>query len=125
MAQADPPAELPPRPTSGGHRSRPAAWVFLAMAVVLTFIGFELRTLWRELDWLQADLAVYTKRLASGESKQQLLVQQRLRNWQRDPDLIGIRDAAALARLPAQEQKACQQLWAEVKTLLRKAKPHP
>ena len=42
-------------------------------------------------------------------------------HWQQDTDLAGIRDAAALARLPSQEQKACTQLWADVAALLKKA----
>ena len=36
-------------------------------------------------------------------------------------DLAGIRDAAALANLPADEQKAFTQLWAGVAALLKKA----
>jgi tetratricopeptide (TPR) repeat protein/tRNA A-37 threonylcarbamoyl transferase component Bud32 len=43
-----------------------------------------------------------------------------LRFWQQDADLAGLRDKAALARLPAEEQKACIQLWADVATLLEK-----
>ena len=39
-------------------------------------------------------------------------------HWQQDPDLAGIRDAAALAKLPGEEQKACTQLWADVAELL-------
>jgi len=48
-------------------------------------------------------------------------VQQALRHWQKDTDLAGIRDKAALAKLPAQEQKAFTQLWADVAALLKKA----
>ena len=44
-----------------------------------------------------------------------------MRHWQKDTDLAGIRDAAALAKLPAEEQKACTQLWADVAALLKKA----
>jgi hypothetical protein len=46
---------------------------------------------------------------------------QRLRHWQRDGALAGLRDHAALARLPAEERQACRQLWAEVAALLKKA----
>jgi hypothetical protein len=46
---------------------------------------------------------------------------QTLSNWQQDTDLAGIRDAAALAKLPADEKKACTQLWADVAALLKKA----
>ncbi len=46
-------------------------------------------------------------------------------HWQQDTDLAGIRDAAALAKLPADEQKACTQLWADVAALLKKASGPP
>ena len=38
-------------------------------------------------------------------------------------DLAGIRDAPSLANLPADEQKAFTQLWADVAALLKKAAP--
>jgi hypothetical protein len=41
--------------------------------------------------------------------------------WQKFIDLAGIRDAPALANLPADEQKAFTQLWADVAALLKKA----
>jgi hypothetical protein len=42
-----------------------------------------------------------------------------LRHWQKDGDLVGIRDQVALAKLPAEEQKAFAQLWADVAALLK------
>ena len=48
-------------------------------------------------------------------------VQRRLRHWQGDQDLAGLRDPAAVAQLPAEEQQACRQLWADVEALLAKA----
>jgi hypothetical protein len=44
-----------------------------------------------------------------------------LAHWQKDSDLAGLRDVTALAKLPAQEQKAFAQLWADVAALLKKA----
>jgi hypothetical protein len=44
-----------------------------------------------------------------------------MRHWQRDPDLAGLRDEAALARLPEADQKAWRTFWAEVATLLKRA----
>ena len=52
-------------------------------------------------------------------------MQRTLRHWQQDTDLAGIRDAAALAKLPADEQKAFAQLWADVAALLKKAEEKP
>jgi len=46
-----------------------------------------------------------------------------LSRWRTDPDLAGVRDAAALAKLPAEEQKAFAQLWADVAASLKKATP--
>jgi tetratricopeptide (TPR) repeat protein len=72
-------------------------------------------------DWLRADLAVRTKQLETGEPADQSAAQQMLRYWQQDSDLAGVRDEAALAKLPGEEQKACTQLWADVAALLKKA----
>ena len=73
------------------------------------------------LDWLRADLALRTRQLESGQPADRTAAQQALRHWQKDTDLAGLRDAAALARLPSDEQKACSQLWADVAALLKKA----
>ena len=48
-------------------------------------------------------------------------MQRALRHWQKDSDLAGLRDKSALARLPADEQKAFVQLWSDVAALLKKA----
>jgi hypothetical protein len=42
-------------------------------------------------------------------------------HWQQDSDLAGLRDPDAVARLPADERQACQQLWADVAALLKQA----
>jgi hypothetical protein len=70
------------------------------------------------LDWLRADLTAYGRLLESGKPDDRRLVWQRLRHWQGDRDLAGLRDRAAVARLPADEREACRQLWAEVQALL-------
>ena len=44
----------------------------------------------------------------------------KLSAWHRDSDLAGIREVAALAKLPADEQKAFTQLWIDVADLLKK-----
>jgi tetratricopeptide (TPR) repeat protein/tRNA A-37 threonylcarbamoyl transferase component Bud32 len=45
-----------------------------------------------------------------------------LRRWQTDPDLASLRDEKELAKLPAEEQKACRQLWADVRALEKQAR---
>ena len=41
-----------------------------------------------------------------------------LSEWQRDPDLAGVRDPVELAKLPAAEREQWQGLWAEVAALV-------
>jgi serine/threonine-protein kinase len=77
------------------------------------------------LDWLRADLALRTKQLESGQPAERAAVQRALRHWQKDSDLAGLRDKTAQAKLPADEQKACTQLWADVAALLKKAEEKP
>jgi hypothetical protein len=43
-----------------------------------------------------------------------------LQHCRKDPDLAGIRDPAAVANLPADEQEACNKLWADTAALLKK-----
>ena len=59
--------------------------------------------------------------MGSDKPADRTAVQQALRHWQQDADLAGIRDAAALAKLPADEQKAFSKLWADVAAVLKKA----
>src|SRR5262249_6564766 len=73
------------------------------------------------LKWLRADLAAYSMRLATGRKDDRILVVQRLGHWMVHGDLAGIRDAAALAKLPAEEQAVCRKFWAEVEALRKKA----
>jgi hypothetical protein len=73
------------------------------------------------LDWLRADLALRTKQIESANPADRATVQQKMIHWQKDTDLAGIRDKAALAKLPGEEQKACTQLWVDVAALLKKA----
>ena len=66
------------------------------------------------LDWLRADLALRTRQLESGQPADRDAARQVLQHWQKDSDLAGLRDPAALAKLSAEERAACQRLWAEV-----------
>jgi hypothetical protein len=77
------------------------------------------------LHWLRADLGMWAKRLETGQPADRVAVQQALKHWQQDSDLAGLRDALALAKLPAEEQKACNKLWTDVAALLKKAEEKP
>jgi superkiller protein 3 len=72
------------------------------------------------LDWLREDLAAQTKELESSTAPPSESQVQRLRNWRSDPDLACVRDADALARLPAEERQQWKKLWSDVDALLRR-----
>ena len=78
---------------------------------------------WRKqaLDWLRTDLTQWGKRLEGDKPEDRMAAVQHMRHWQEDSDLAGLRDAAELAKLPADEQEACKKLWADVQTVLDKA----
>jgi Flp pilus assembly protein TadD/tRNA A-37 threonylcarbamoyl transferase component Bud32 len=72
------------------------------------------------LAWLNADLLRWCERLKSDKPPDRSLVQQRLRRWQQDTALAGLRDPAALVKLPEAEWQSCLKLWADVDALLRR-----
>jgi tetratricopeptide (TPR) repeat protein len=73
------------------------------------------------LDWLRADLAAWTAVLEKAPPQGRLQVQRTLQHWQKDPDLAGVRDKDALAKLPDAERTAWRKLWADVEHTLVKA----
>jgi hypothetical protein len=79
----------------------------------------------RALTWLRADLTARQKQLKSWWPGQAGQARDSLRRWQTDADLAGLRDAKALAKLPAEERETCRRLWAEVSELLKKAAEKP
>ncbi|HKB38818.1 MAG TPA: hypothetical protein VKD72_20410, partial [Gemmataceae bacterium] len=81
----------------------------------------QMRLRKQALDWLRADLALRTRQLESDRPADHAAVLQALRYWQADADLGVLRDKAALAKLPVEEQKAFAQLWADVAATLKKA----
>lgn len=77
------------------------------------------------LEWLSADLTLWSRQLETGNPASRAAVQQQLLHWQKDADLAGIRDKDAIANFLADEQQAFTQLWADVETLLKKAEEKP
>jgi serine/threonine-protein kinase len=65
------------------------------------------------LDWLRANLEMRANTLKDGKA-----VDWSLSAWQTDPALAGVRDRAALAKLPDAEREQWQRLWAQIATLL-------
>ncbi len=72
------------------------------------------------LDWLKAELAAWTKLIETGPPQAGPGIGQTLDHWKQDTDLAGIRNEDALARLPADEQKAWRSLWADVDSLRKR-----
>jgi tetratricopeptide (TPR) repeat protein len=67
----------------------------------------------RALAWLRADLTLRTRLLKEAKG-----VGWSLDTWQTEPDLVSLRDPAALAKLPAAEREQWKCLWADVAALL-------
>lgn len=68
--------------------------------------------------WLRAELESLTKTLRADPSPLRERARQMLENWPRDPTLAGVRDAVALAAMPADEGDRFRALWREVEALL-------
>jgi serine/threonine-protein kinase len=73
------------------------------------------------LTWLRADLALRTKQLTAG-SPDRTAAQGALGHWQKDRDLAGVRERAALAKLPETERQEWTKFWADVAKLLQKVR---
>ena len=59
--------------------------------------------------------------LDGGDEPARKKVAPTLAHWKADADLAGIRDEAALAKLPEAEREAFRSLWADVEALRKKA----
>jgi Flp pilus assembly protein TadD len=82
--------------------------------------GERLRWRRQALTWLRDDLAARQSQLVANPSADPA-VAWTLQHWQTDPDLVGLRNPAELAKLSAEERPACERLWADVAALLRQA----
>jgi tetratricopeptide (TPR) repeat protein len=82
---------------------------------------FRLRR--QALAWLRADLTAWQDLLRKAPQQAGPSVVKALRHWQQDTDLAGVRDKAALAKLPEAERKEWANFWADVAALLAKASP--
>jgi serine/threonine-protein kinase len=86
-------------------------------------LGEKERTRWRTQarEWLRAELVWHAQRLQSGTPADRGEAQQQLQRWLTDAHLVGVRDAEAMAKLPAEERAEWTKLWAEVKALRKKS----
>jgi tetratricopeptide (TPR) repeat protein len=74
------------------------------------------------LDWLRADLTAYGRVLDNGPEQTRPLALGRLEHCLADPDFAGVQEPQALARLPESERQSWQQLWADVRDHLARAR---
>jgi hypothetical protein len=72
-------------------------------------------------DWLKAERSAWARLLDSGPPPVRATIAPVLQHWRSDPDLAGVRDPDALARLPDAERPAWRALWSDVDTLLKTA----
>jgi tetratricopeptide (TPR) repeat protein len=83
------------------------------------------RTHWRKQarEWLKTDLTLWTKIVATktGSGTTPDFAKKTLAQWQREPDLAGLREPHALDKLTADERKECIALWQSVADLLERA----
>jgi Tfp pilus assembly protein PilF len=79
------------------------------------------RALWRQYSraWLRAELTRLGKALDKANAQARMKIAQELRHWQSDPDLAGVRDRAALDKLPEAERQPWLTLWTDVARLHR------
>src|SRR5262249_19006250 len=70
------------------------------------------RARWRKQarEWLRAELAAWGMKLESGTATDHALARRTLTRWQTEPDLAGLRDSSALAKLSMDERKGCLML---------------
>ena len=71
------------------------------------------------LDWLKLDLTLGSQQLATAEARK--VVARAMTQWKTAPDLGGVRDSEALAKLSEAEREEWRSLWADVESLLKRA----
>jgi serine/threonine-protein kinase len=72
----------------------------------------------KALGWLRTDLDAWAKREKNARAGEPSLAALAVRLWLLSPELAGVRDTDALARLPAEERADWQKLWADVTALV-------
>jgi tetratricopeptide (TPR) repeat protein len=66
------------------------------------------------LSWLRGELPLWVEQAGSDVPQVRGAAQQVLRLWQRDRGLAGVREPAALAKLPQAEREEWERLWQDV-----------
>jgi hypothetical protein len=119
---ADAPEPVPPKDVYDAARA--AALAGRRMGADAASLGKGKCSRLREqaLDWLRANLAVLKQVVEDGTGELVTAAREALARPLEDPDLLGVRHPWSLLRLPADERKAWQKLWADTEALLNAAK---
>jgi tetratricopeptide (TPR) repeat protein len=72
------------------------------------------------LGWLRQELTSYGQRFDDSNAEIKTRIRQGLQSWWDDPDLAGVHDKDALARLSEKERDQWLLLWSNMETLLRR-----
>jgi hypothetical protein len=73
------------------------------------------------LDWLLSELDGWRSELKKYGDKARFAVREEMQRWQQDPNLHGVRDGNALAKLAKAEHQEWRKLWEEVEELRQRA----
>lgn len=68
-------------------------------------------------EWLRDDLSAWVNKLNVDPLTTRSEIQRELSRWKSDPDLAGLRDPAALEKLPTEEQREFVKLWDDVESV--------
>jgi serine/threonine-protein kinase len=81
------------------------------------------RAAWRRqaCNWLRDDLRARARCVENASSAVRAYAKTVLRRWQNDPDLAGLREPDAFAKLPTAEREQWRALWNEVTAVVRRA----
>ncbi len=77
------------------------------------------------LTWLRAEFSAKAKVRETGTPGATKDLHGTLQHWREDPDLSGVRDPEALAKLPEAERATWRALWAEVESLEKRLRTTP
>jgi hypothetical protein len=75
----------------------------------------------RAREWLQLDLADWTTKVETGTAADRIHAEKALTQWREAPELKALREADALDRLSADEERAWVELWRDVAAVLNRA----
>jgi len=70
------------------------------------------------IQWLQADLAMWKKLIATGSPAERDVARKMLVHAQSEADFAAVRDFDSLNRMPAEESAECRELWDSVNAAL-------